>query len=106
MTNSLIEEMLENLSVWDGTVTDGEGIITKNGVLVATIRDSDKQLTANDAENMQQVILKTEAIQQVIQAERKTVMSQLNQVTPVNRNKIVDSYISQYTDSYFVDRDY
>lgn len=101
----LVQEMLRNVLTWDHTSEQAIIILEKNEELMNKYQTfSERKLTKTEECRLRQLIVKTQAIIEFLKTEKEEMMSNINAINHSQRG--VNNYMSSYSDSYFIDKDF
>lgn len=109
---SLMTELLVNLSQWDESMDEAVKIMNKNNQLIQAMQEMDKELTKEilDEYNKkhkgtwQEIISEQEKLNKVIRAQKYKVEEQLIQLG--KKDKVISNYISLQENSVFIEENY
>lgn len=100
----LLVKMLANLNSWDQDVIKGSKIIEENQGLLLNYQATQEPMTETDYQIIQEVVERTNQINQSLKIAQVAVVKELTQVT--KKDKIVEGYLLKSQDSHFIDKDF
>lgn len=100
----LLVKMLANLNSWDQDVIKGSKIIEENQGLLLNYQATQEPMTETDHQIIQEVVEKTNQINQSLKIAQVAVVKELTQVT--KKDKIIEGYLLKSQDSHFIDKDF
>lgn len=101
----LVQEMLRNVLTWDHTSEQAIVILEKNEELMSKYQIfSERKLTETEECRLQQLVSKMQAIMEFLKTEKEELMININEMN--QSQKGIKNYISSYSDSYFIDKDF
>lgn len=100
----LLAAILDNLNSWDQEVPNGIKIIGKNEVLLTDYQGTKALVTETDYQMIEEIVKKTNLINQRIKTAQELVVKELTQVT--KKDKMIEGYLLKPQDSHFIDKDF
>ncbi|MDT2833647.1 hypothetical protein P7H70_06225 [Vagococcus carniphilus] len=101
----LVQEMLRNVLSWDGTTDEAFKILNENDDLMKKYQSlSEKNLSEMENCRLEQLLVKTRRMTNYLSIEKNEFFIKINQLNQAN--KIRNQYVYDFSDSYFIDKDF
>lgn len=101
----LVQEMLRNVLSWDGSMEHAFKILEENDDLMKKYQSlSEKNLSEMENCRLDQLIVKTKRMIEYLSVEKEDFFQKINQLNQAHR--ITNHYVHDFSDSYFIDKDF
>ncbi|MDT2865059.1 hypothetical protein [Vagococcus carniphilus] len=101
----LVQEMLRNVLSWDGTTDEAFKILNENDDLMKKYQSlSEKNLSEMENCRLEQLLVKTRRMTDYLSKEKNEFFNKINQLNQAH--KIRNQYVYDFSDSYFIDKDF
>ena len=106
-SRDLLKEMLENIEAWseDLKIEESIDILEKHSRLMINYQEKTKQeLSEKEINKIQTLIDKSKKLMDHLEAEKVDLFEKISQMN--QSGKIATQYIKQFSESYFIDKDF